>query len=63
MCSFHTLSSHHLEQVARTLIEAKADLEKQTAKGSTALILAAQNGHVQVRTYVLETIRFIIVFF
>ena len=50
----HTYSSHHLEQVARALIEAKADLEKQTAKGSTALILAAQNGHEQVARAMIE---------
>ena len=30
---------------ARALLEAKADLEKQTAKGWTALILSCQNGH------------------
>ena len=42
---FHTFSSHHLEQVARALLENWADLEKQTAKGFTALMLSAQNGH------------------
>ena len=30
------------------LIMAKADLEKQTAKGFTALMLACQNGHSEV---------------
>jgi ankyrin repeat protein len=29
------------------LIEAKADLDKQTKIGNTALILACQNGHEQ----------------
>ena len=38
----------HLEQVALALIEAKADLEKQSAKGNTALILSCQNGHERV---------------
>ena len=42
------LCSHHHEQVARALIKNGADLEKQTAKGNTALILSAQNGHEQV---------------
>jgi uncharacterized protein len=41
----HTSCSHHLEQVVRALLEAKADPEKQTLKGNTALIFAAQNGH------------------
>ena len=51
---FHTFPSHHLEQVTRALLEAKADLEKKTAKGNTALILAAQNGHEQVCSSQLE---------
>ena len=33
------------DQCARALIEAKVDLDKQTAKGFTALMLSAQNGH------------------
>ena len=33
------------ELCARALIEAKVDLEKQTAKGNTALILSCSNGH------------------
>ena len=47
---FHTFSSHRLEQVARALIEAKADLEKQQEGGFSALMLSAQNGHEQVRS-------------
>ena len=37
------------EQVARHLLEANANIEAQTAKGSTSLILSAQNGHADVR--------------
>ena len=49
-CShIHTLYSPHLEQVARALLENKADPEKQTSKGFTALMVSAQNGHDQVR--------------
>ena len=40
---FASQNGHDL--CARALIEAGADLEKQTAKGSTALIFACQNGH------------------
>ena len=46
---FHTFSSHHLEQVARALLEAKADLEAALPSGHTSLMIAAQNGHEQVR--------------
>ena len=53
---FHTFCSHHLEQVLRALLEAKADPEKQTLKGSTALILAAQNGHEQVHDSQFENV-------
>ena len=42
----------HHEQVARVLIKAGADLEKQTNSGSTALMLACQNGHNEVCTHV-----------
>ena len=42
------------ELVARDLIKAGADLEKQTAKGSTALMLAAQNNHDRVARALLE---------
>ena len=41
----HAFAPHHHEQVARALIEAKADLEKQSKIGNTALIIACQNGH------------------
>ena len=41
----HTSCSHHLEQVVRALLEAKADPEKVQAEGFTALMCAAQNGH------------------
>ena len=50
MCSFHTLSSHHLEQVARALLENGADvnaIQKNELKW-TALMFAAQDGHEQV---------------
>ena len=39
------------EQVARNLLEANANIEAQTNKGSTALILSAENGHDQVNAY------------
>ena len=51
---FHTCSSHHLDQVARALLEAKANLEVQTNQGFTALIYAAQNGHEQVSSSRIE---------
>ena len=44
----HTSCSHHLEQVARALLENEAAVNSQNKKGSTALTLAAQNGHEQV---------------
>ena len=37
-----------LEQVALALLKAGADLEKQSAKGNTALMLSCQNGHSEV---------------
>ena len=43
--SLHTSSSHHLDQVVRALLEAKADPEKVQADGVNALMLAAQIGH------------------
>ena len=51
---FHTFSSHHIEQVVRALLEAKANLEVQTNQGFTALIYAAQNGHEQVSSSRIE---------
>ena len=36
------------EQVARALLEAKADIEAVSNRGGTALMLSAQNGHEQV---------------
>ena len=45
----HTYSSHHLEQVARALLENEAAVNSQNKKGWTALMYAAQNGHQQVR--------------
>ena len=48
--SIHVLSSHHLEQVARELLKAGADIEKQEHQGMTALLWACNNGHVQVRS-------------
>ena len=41
----HTSCSHHLEQVLRALLEAKADPNKATKLGTTALIKACENGH------------------
>ena len=46
---FHTCSSHHLDQVARALLENEAAVNSQNKKGWTALMYAAQNGHQQVR--------------
>ena len=54
MAHFHTLCSHHLEQVARALLENKADLEAALPSGHTSLMIAAQNGHDQVRSSQLE---------
>ena len=50
MLEIHTFSSHHLDQVVRALLENGGDLEKQQNQGFTALMLAAQNGHGQVRS-------------
>ena len=47
--SVHTISSHHFEQVVRALLEAKANLEAALPSGRTSLMIAAQNGHEQVR--------------
>ena len=49
VCFVHTFSSHHLEQVTRALLEAGAAVNSQKNNGFTALMLAAQNGHEQVR--------------
>ena len=46
--SIHVLSSHHLEQVARELLVAKANVNHQSNDGRTALMQAAQNGHEEV---------------
>ena len=46
---FHTMYSHHIDQVARAMMEAGARLEVQTNQGFTPLMYAAQNGHDQVR--------------
>ena len=37
-----------LEQVARVMIEAKANFEARTNQGFTALMYACQNGHPEV---------------
>ena len=50
--------SNH-EQVARHLLEAKADVNKANAKGFVALMHASQHGHADVSAYRLE-ISFII---
>ena len=53
ICALHTcihaIASHHLEQVARELLEAKCNVDHQNNKQWTALMYAAQNGHEQVR--------------
>ena len=41
----HPSHSHHHDQVARALIEAKADVNKANHKGFVALMHASQNGH------------------
>ena len=41
-------SSHHIEQVARALIENGAAVNSQNKKGWTALMYSAKNGHDQV---------------
>ena len=56
--SLHTFSSHHLEQVARELLEAKCNVDHQNNEGWTALMYAAQNGHEEVRAVVVcEVVR------
>ena len=40
--------SHHLDQVARALIENGATVNSQANNGLSALMLSAQNGHEQV---------------
>ena len=50
----HTYSSHHLEQVARALLENGAAVNSQANNGFTALMLAAQNGHDQVHSSQFE---------
>ena len=44
----HAIVSHHLEQVARELLVAKANVNHQSNDGRTALMQAAQNGHEEV---------------
>ena len=51
---FHTYSSHHLDQVARALLENGAAVDQTEEDGYTALMLAAQNGHDQVRSSKLQ---------
>ena len=48
MSCMHTYCSHPPEQVARALLEAKADPNKANNQGATSLMAAAQNGHEQV---------------
>ena len=50
----HTSCSHHLEQVARALLENNADIEKPNNNGWTPLMKACSNGHEQVRSYQLD---------
>ena len=52
-CMSVTLLPNH-EQVALDLLKAGVELEKQILDGATALILACQNGHVQVSQALLE---------
>ena len=49
----HIYSSHHLEQVARELLEAKCNVDHQNNKQWTALMYAAHNGHEEVRAVVV----------
>ena len=51
-------SSHHLDQVARELLEAKCNVDHQNNEGWTALMYAAHNGHEEVRAVVVcEVVR------
>ena len=43
----------HLE-IARLLLEANADKDKDNNKGATALIMASQHGHVEIARLLLE---------
>ena len=48
-CSYVTFTpycSHHLDQVARALLEAGAAVNATMNAGATALMLAANNGHL-----------------
>ena len=54
MAHFHTSCSHHLEQVVRALLEAKAAVDATDEAGWTALMYAAQNGHEQARSSQFE---------
>ena len=45
----HAYPSHHHEQVARELLEAKCNVDHQNNQGVTALMYASQNGHEEVR--------------
>ena len=49
MRCIHICCSHHLEQVVRALLEAGAAVNSQANNGFTALMLAAETGHEQVR--------------
>ena len=40
--------SHHIDQVARALLENGAAVNSQNNNGFSALMLSAQNGHEQV---------------
>ena len=44
----HAIASHHLDQVARALLEAGARKEIESNAGSTALSLARKNGHSEI---------------
>ena len=50
----HTSSSHHLEQVARSLLENGADKDKIAADGQTALLMASIGGHAECGRILLE---------
>ena len=45
----HVFCSHHLDQVARELLKAGAAVDAIENKQWTALMFAAQGGHVEVR--------------
>jgi ankyrin repeat protein len=54
MTSLVLASRENAREAVTALLDAKADINKQTADGTTPLIVAVQNGHYQLATYLVE---------